>query len=229
MSEIFDLEYLEYTTAPYSSNTTTCPHCGGKTVFEYTILYHNEDETTFNFKDCRNSYGIAATCPGCKQLSLYFKDSEDFKECLAFPIKNTNAPTPNKDMPDNVKTIFNESLNVIPYSPRASIALSRLAIDLLTIELNAEGATLNERIGFLVKQGLPTKIQQALDSVRVIGNNAVHPGNIIITENDENLALSLLHFINIIVDYQISQPKQLEETYNLLPQNYRKAIDGRDS
>ena len=125
--------------------------------------------------------------------------------------------------------IFNESLNVIPYSPRASIALSRLAIDLLTIELNAEGATLNERIGFLVKQGLPTKIQQALDSVRVIGNNAVHPGNIIITENDENLALSLLHFINIIVDYQISQPKQLEETYNLLPQNYRKAIDGRDS
>lgn len=228
MSEIFNLNNIEYSNAPYYSNTTICPHCGGKTVFEYTILYHNEDETTFNFKDCYDSYGIAASCPGCKQLSLYFKDSNNNKESLAFPMKIVDAPSPNEDMPDNIKNIFLESVNVIPYSPRASIALSRLAIDLLTLELKAKGKTLNDRIGYLVSQGLPIKVQQALDSIRVIGNNAVHPGEIIIDENDKGLALSLLNFINIIVEYQITQPKLLEETYNSLPLSYRENIKKRD-
>lgn len=67
-----------------------------------------------------------------------------------------------------------------------------------------------------------------LDSVRVIGNNAVHPGQIDIKDNKE-LALSLLSFINLIVDNRITQPKKILDIYNLLPDSYRNSIERRDN
>ena len=75
---------------------------------------------------------------------------------------------------------------------------------------------------------MPIEIQQMLDSVRVIGNNAVHPGQIDIKDNKE-LALLLLSFINLIVDNRITQPKKILDTYNLLPESYRNSIERRDS
>ena len=75
---------------------------------------------------------------------------------------------------------------------------------------------------------MPIEIQQMLDSVRVIGNNAVHPGQIDIKDNKE-LALSLLNFINLIVDNRITQPKKILDIYNLLPESYRNSIERRDN
>ena len=75
---------------------------------------------------------------------------------------------------------------------------------------------------------MPIEIQQMLDSVRVIGNNAVHPGQIDIKDNKE-LALSLLSFINLIVDNRITQPKKILDIYNLLPESYRNSIERRDN
>lgn len=75
---------------------------------------------------------------------------------------------------------------------------------------------------------MPIEIQQMLDSVRVIGNNAVHPGQIDIKDNKE-LALSLLSFINLIVDNRITQPKKILDIYNLLPDSYRNSIERRDN
>ena len=75
---------------------------------------------------------------------------------------------------------------------------------------------------------MPIEIQQMLDSVRVIGNNAVHPGQIDIKDNKE-LALSLLNFINLIVDNRITQPKKILDIYKLLPESYRNSIERRDN
>ena len=103
-----------------------------------------------------------------------------------------------------------------------------MAIEKLVDGLEAEGKDLNSKIGKLVSKGMPVEIQQMLDSVRVIGNNAVHPGQINIKDNKE-LALSLLHFINLIIDNRITQPKKISEVYNSLPESYRKAIENRDN
>ena len=130
-------------------------------------------------------------------------------------------------MPDNVKEIYKEAGDVLNVSPRASAALSRLAIENLVEYLGAEGKDLNNKIGSLVSKGMPIEIQQMLDSVRVIGNNAVHPGQINIKDNKE-LALSLLHFVNLITDNQISQPKKIAEIYGSLPESYKKSIEKRD-
>ena len=87
---------------------------------------------------------------------------------------------------------------------------------------------MNLKIADLVSKGLPPRIQQMLDSVRVIGNNAVHPGEIDLSDNAQ-LASSLLDFINLIVENQISQPKRINEVYNNLPESILQSIERRDS
>lgn len=171
---------------------------------------------------------IRATCNSCGKDSIWKKDEDTLEESLVIPKKTVGVESPNPDMPDEIAKIYNEASLVLSDSPRASAALSRLAIDKLTTQLEPEGKNLNLRIGKLVEKGLPATIQQSLDIVRVIGNNAVHPGEIDITDNRE-IALSLLELLNFIVDNQISQPRRIQEMFQNLPQGARDAIDRRDN
>lgn len=67
-------------------------------------------------------------------------------------------------------------------------------------------------------------MQQALDSVRVIGNSAVHPGTIDLNDKIE-IAYALFGFINIICEVLITQPKKIKEYYeNNIPEGIRKIL-----
>jgi hypothetical protein len=61
----------------------------------------------------------------------------------------------------------------------------------------------------------------------VIGNNAVHPGVIELTD-DKTTALALFDVLNTIVASMISVRKQIENMYDALPQSAREAIEKRD-
>lgn len=226
-----------------------CPNCSAIAAQNASVYKVKLDElpeiSLAKYKDNI----VVLTCHSCNNESIwltrkaiathqsafdYLKDDEDFNtykdyefEKILYPFLNNDAPEPNKDMPDNVLNIYNEACLVLQYSPRSSIALSRLAIEQLVEHLGAEGKTLDNKIGDLVSKGLPVTIQQMLDSVRVIGNNAVHPGQIEV-EGNIDLAISLLTFINLIVDNQISQPKAIKSTYDLIPESYKKSIERRD-
>ena len=86
---------------------------------------------------------------------------------------------------------------------------------------------LNLKIGNLVKKGLPVTIQQALDIVRVTGNEAVHPGQLDLRDNPET-ATKLFDLVNIITDAMISQPKKVEELFKQLPKGKIEGITKRD-
>lgn len=71
-------------------------------------------------------------------------------------------------------------------------------------------------------------MQRALDIIRVIGNNAVHPGQISVEDNTE-IAKALFKLMNIIVDQMITQVNEINDLYNILPSGVRDAIERRDS
>lgn len=79
----------------------------------------------------------------------------------------------------------------------------------------------------LVKKGLDVRVQRALDVVRVIGNNAVHPGHIDLRD-DRAAAEKLFGLVNLIAERMISQPKHVQELYESLPEGARKAIEKRN-
>ncbi len=79
----------------------------------------------------------------------------------------------------------------------------------------------------MVKKGLSIKVQKALDIVRVIGNNAVHPGQIDLNDNPE-IAQNLFGLINVIAEIMISQDKHIDNLYETLPDGAKEQIAKRD-
>ena len=86
---------------------------------------------------------------------------------------------------------------------------------------------LNRKIGTLVEQGLPVPVQQALDALRVIGNNAMHPGELDLRD-DADIAIALFECMNVIVEDRLAQPKRIAGLYDKLPAAARAAIQRRE-
>lgn len=160
-----------------------------------------------------------AMCLACQGKTLWLKDK------LLYP--SESAPEPNPDMPAYVLSLYNEAGEIYTKSPRAACALLRLAIERLCNEL-VEEDTIDNNIAKLVKKGLPEKIQQALDLVRVIGNKAVHPAQIALDVDNIDTARMLFELLNIITSYMITEKNQIEELFSLLPESTKKAIEKRD-
>jgi hypothetical protein len=131
-------------------------------------------------------------------------------------------------MPEDVKPDYDEARGIVDRSPRGSCALLRLGVQKLMVDLGQGGENINDDIKALVKGGLPVEVQQALDAVRVIGNNAVHPGEIDL-KDDRDTAAALFGLVNFIVEQRISQPKKLASLYGSLPAGSLAAIQKRDA
>jgi len=159
-------------------------------------------------------------CYSCDGFAIWFEDR------LLYPNLD-NEIVAHDDMPVAVKRDFEEAASIVETSPRGAAALLRLAIQTLMVELKLPGKNLNEDIGALVKKGLDPRIHKALDVVRVIGNNAVHPGEIDL-KDDKATALELFALVNLIVETMISVPKRVEEMYGDLPTGALEAIEKRD-
>jgi len=120
------------------------------------------------------------------------------------------------------------SPNVPHCSPRGAAALLRLCIQKLCKNLGEPGSNINTDIASLVKKGLPEKVQKSLDIVRVVGNNAVHPGQIDLND-DPTAATRLFGLVNLIADVMITQPKHVDDIFNeIVPQALKDQIAKRD-
>ena len=138
------------------------------------------------------------------------------------------VPPPHTDMPEACLPEYDEARSIVALSPRAASALLRLAVQKLMTELGEKGKNINDDIGSLVAKGLPVLVQQALDFCRVVGNNAVHPGEIEINGTPE-IAHNLFAMMNFIVEDRIARPKQMQTLYAQLPEGARNAIETRDA
>lgn len=66
-----------------------------------------------------------------------------------------------------------------------------------------------------------------LDVVRVLGNEAVHPG-LIDMKDDTETAVNLFGIVNIITRTMITDNNMIDNLYNSLPQSKLDAIAKRD-
>ena len=141
--------------------------------------------------------------------------------------KPRNTPAPNTDLQDSIKAVYIEAADIRGDSLRGAAALLRLCIQMICIQLGEDGSNLNNDITSLVAKGLPVEIKQALDVVRVIGNNAVHPGQIDLNESPDTVT-ALFTLVNVIADRMISQPRQIAALHGTLPPTIQAAIAKRD-
>jgi hypothetical protein len=146
---------------------------------------------------------------------------------MVWPHAN-EAPPAHVDLPDDVASDYEEAGDIVNASPRGAAALLRLAIQKLCKHLGEPGKNINDDIASLVKKGLDPRVQKMLDVVRVIGNNAVHPGEIDLRD-DRGSAERLFVLVNLITDIMISQPKAIQEMYGQLGDGALAAIDRRDA
>ncbi|ENV33687.1 hypothetical protein L289_3167 [Acinetobacter gerneri DSM 14967 = CIP 107464 = MTCC 9824] len=132
-------------------------------------------------------------------------------------------------MPDDVKKDFDEAKSVFNKSPKSAAALLRLALQKLCKHLGEKGENINDDLKNLVKkEKLSPELVKAADTVRITGNNAVHPGQM----NDEDIdfvAAKLFTLINLIIKRAITEPKEIEDLYGLTPEKAREAVIKRDS
>lgn len=159
-------------------------------------------------------------CYNCGEISVWLHDK------LIFPnVKQGSRP--NQDLPDEIIHDIEEARSIVNLSPRGAAALLRLVLQKLCIHLGEKGKRIDDDIANLVAKGLNPLIQKSLDIVRVVGNEAVHPG-VIDLKDDRDTAIELFDLINSIADQMITHPKNVKELYEKLPESKRKAINERD-
>lgn len=183
----------------------------GKPFLEANQAYRDVDVNNLWFSRCYN----------CDEVALWIYDR------MIFPLRGEALPA-NPDLPDEISRDYAEASTILELSPRGAAALIRLAIQKLCIHLGQPGKNINDDIKALVEGGLDPRVQKALDVVRVIGNEAVHPGQIDLRD-DRAAAESLFRLLNLVVEKLISEPKHVDEVYASLPKGKLEAIVKRDA
>lgn len=209
---------IPYTPPKFDAKAFNCPHCNAYANQDWQEIFFNS-----KIKGGNNHFGTLkrAECPNCNEYSIWHSEK------IIYP-ESTGVPLPNPDLQDDIKEDYLEAASILNKSPRGTTALLRLCIQKLCQQLGEKGENINNDIRSLVKKGLPPLVQQSLDYVRVIGNNAVHPGQIDL-KDDRETALKLFECINLVAQIMITRPKDVQKLYASLPQSTIEAINKRDT
>ncbi|MGO4699790.1 DUF4145 domain-containing protein [Dyella sp. 2RAB6] len=164
---------------------------------------------------------FVSRCHRCDQIAIWVYDK------LIYPSKQA-AVVPNADLDPEIQDDFNEARQIVHLSPRGAAALLRLALQKLCAQLGEPNKKIDTAIANLVARGLDPTLQKALDSVRVIGNEAVHPGELDLRD-DKETALLLFDLLNLIAEQMLTRPKAVQGLYDRIPQAKRDGIDARDA
>jgi hypothetical protein len=139
------------------------------------------------------------------------------------------APPPHDQMPESIQKDYLEAAKIAGHSPRGSAALLRLCLQKLCKHLKEPGLNINQDIRSLAKKGtIPTQTIEIADTIRLVGNAAVHPG-IMLDEDIDYVAEKMFKLINVLIEKSIAEPKLMKELYEKTPEDLRKAAEKSDN
>lgn len=203
-----------------------CPFCGTYAHMDWAWLVNRGESTDY----------LEAHCSRCRKPSLWLvKEKKNVNGCIKpatgemiYPDFGV-APLPEIDMPEDVVRDYQEAARIFSKSPRGAAALLRLGLQKLCKHLGEEGKNINEDIRSLAaKNTLPPLVVKVADTVRITGNNAVHPGEMS-DEDFDHIASKMFELLNFVVKKGISEPKELEALYTMTPEGPRKSAENRDA
>ncbi|ECO7371180.1 DUF4145 domain-containing protein [Campylobacter coli] len=210
----------KYTKPCFKGAAFNCPHCGVYSRMEWDGFYNRH----IDIKQVEEYSFFNSTCYHCQRSMIWYLKDKNPK--IFFPREVTIPPEEN--MPENIKEIYEEASLVLGDSPRASCALLRLALQELMKYLKENikiynglnNRNINEDIKEIINignfyQDQKEMLEEAMNSVRLIGNKASHPSELDINDNPE-IANTLFEMINFIVGEIITKPKEREERLNKL-------------
>ncbi|EAH8622890.1 TPA: DUF4145 domain-containing protein [Campylobacter jejuni] len=211
----------KYTKPCFKGAAFNCPHCGVYSRMEWDGFYNVYNN---RIKQVEGYSFSESTCYHCERSVIWYLKDENPK--IFFP--REVAIPPEENMPENVKEIYEEASLVLGDSPRASCALLRLALQELMKYLKEniqiynglKNRNINEDIKEIINIGnfyqeQKESLEEAMNSIRLIGNKASHPSELDINDNSE-IANILFEMINFIVGEIITKPKEREERLNKL-------------
>lgn len=218
----------KYESPEYKKGAFTCPSCSAFSKHDWSGTLVNETYGEYTgqigvsgVKQTINNLYLCK-CEQCGYISFWYNKR------LIWPL-NTGVEPPLEEMPDDIKELYIEASNIVELSPKGSCAILRLALQKLCNRLanQEENKKIDGAIKKLVEKGLPNSLQKAMDTIRIVGDEAVHPGEIDLNDNKE-LAIAMFRLINIIIEKIIVEPKEIDDLYNLMPKNKLEGIKNRD-
>lgn len=236
-----------YKPPEFKSAAFQCPHCNTHSQQRWHNLYRHTEK--FEEGDerllieihrtipapcaaitLRDAYHIASICQHCHGISIWqYYHGRNTNRRMIYPLL-PNAPLPNNDMPEEVKTIYNEARSISHLSPRAAAALLRVTLEKLTDHLGEKEGNLNTRIKKLKERGLPEKVIKSLDIVRIFGNESSHAGQIDLgNEDNADIVNRLFKLVNFVVEKMISDEMEIDALSAKLPDNKKQGVKNKDS
>lgn len=163
-----------------------CPHCS--IAFHDTWVYwsiRTDDKKTFSSvaeKESNTSLSIESThCPECQKpifrlTKFRLGPLPKQERVIVYPQGVAPRPVP-PEVEKQFAGDFEEACRVLPYSQKASAALSRRCLqNLLREKAGVKSSGLVKEIQEAIRiNRYPTSIEKSLDAVRNIGNFAAHP------------------------------------------------------
>lgn len=113
------------------------------------------------------------------------------------------------------------------FSPRGAAAILRLCLQKICNHLSGSERSIADNLNALQKSAdpIPDRFLKAAHAVRVIGNEAVHPGVIDFSPQDtDDTVNDLFVLINALVENQITQLKTIDAIIGKQPQPVKAKI-----
>lgn len=218
-----------------------CPHCGAFAHMEWNNLYVVSQDPMGNDFYIKTRVH-QANCASCGNNNIWYnhapemdwlppnnfyepRDNNDLTRLYPIQeIANKDIPSAKADMPEDVTKLYIEAALIFELSPRSAAALIRLALEKLCDYLGVNKKNIKESIEELARTNIiPISVAKAADNIRLIGNANVHSG-IICDEVLEDINPAIFTYINLIVDYAITKPKEIEEINLLFPEKKRASF-----
>lgn len=197
-----------------------CPHCGNTSVQTRLFEQHYRERSYWGpeaEEETHDALYTVTRCATCSRLLVY-SDCEDFTEQtqlgdLVFPKQAALS----RDVPENVRNIYQEAQRVKQTSPIAFAVLCRRVLEEVCRAKGIDRPNLSAALAELAKQGvIPRVLSDASSLIRLIGNAGAHASDLKITVPH---VWAIDNFVMAIIEYLFLAPARLDHFRRSLEQS----------